>query len=189
MPQVSFLKAPGFQDGHAGYSDPLDEQAFVVNEVNLIEASPFWANTAIILAYDDSDGWYDHMNNLVNGSQTTADHTFCNAAAPSLGGVTVTATVQGRCGYGPRQPLVVISPWAKTNYIDNTVTDQTSITRFIEDVFLASKRIGGGSFDSVAGSMLTMFNFTNAAAPPSPSPIYLSPTSGAICSPSTTVCK
>ena len=73
MPAVSFLKAPGFQDAHAGYSDPLDEQTFVVNEINLIEASSFWASTAIIINYDDSDGWYDHLTDFVNGSVTTYD--------------------------------------------------------------------------------------------------------------------
>jgi len=188
MAQVSFLKAPGYQDGHAGYSDPLDEQTFVVNEINLIEASPFWANTAIIIAYDDSDGWYDHLNSVVNGSQTAADYAICNTA-PSLGGVTSTTPVQGRCGYGPRLPLMVISPWAKTNYIDSTVTDQSSISRFIEDVFLGSTRIGGGSFDASAGSLMNMFNFSNTAAPPSPTPLFLSPTTGAVCSPSTAACK
>jgi phospholipase C len=186
MPAVSFLKAPGFQDAHAGYSDPLDEQTFVINEINLIEASQFWANTAIIIAYDDSDGWYDHLSMLVNGSQTTADAAFCNKA-PVLAGVTSTNPVQGRCGYGPRLPLLVISPWAKSNFIDNTVTDQSSVARFIEDVFLNGQRIGNGSSDSIAGSLMNMFNFSNAAAPPSPTPVYLSPSTGAVCASAT--CK
>jgi len=188
MAQVSFLKAPGFQDAHGGYSDPLDEQTFVVNEINLIEASPFWANTAIIIAYDDSDGWYDHLTDLVNGSQTSADYAFCNVA-PTLGGVTTTTPVQGRCGHGPRLPLLVISPWAKANFVDNTLTDQSSITRFIEDVFLGSTRIGGGSYDASAGTLMNSFNFTNAAAPPNPTPLFLSPTTGAVCSPATAACK
>jgi len=186
LPAVSFLKAPGYEDGHAGYSDPLDEQAFVVSEINAIEASQFWANTAIIIAYDDSDGWYDHLNMLINGSTTSADASFCNVA-PTLVGVTSTTPVQGRCGYGPRLPLLVISPWARANYIDNTVTDQSSITRFIEDVFLGSQRLGGGSYDNSAGSLMGMFNFSNAAAPPSPTPVYLSPTTGAVCASAT--CK
>ena len=192
LPAVSFLKAPGYQDGHAGYSDPLDEQTFVVSEVNAIEASSFWSSTAIILAYDDSDGWYDHVSNLVNGSQSAADSGnvgttgFCNVA-PVLTGVTSSKPVQGRCGYGPRLPLLVISPWARTNYIDNTVTDQSSITRFIEDVFLSSQRLGGGSADTIAGSIMNMFNFTNVAAPPSATPVYLSPSTGAVCSSAT--CK
>jgi phospholipase C len=183
MPAVSYLKAPGYQDGHAGYSDPLDEQTFIVKEINLIESSPFWANTVIILAYDDSDGWYDHLTNILNHSQTTSDSGICNGSAPALAGPGSNgAPVQGRCGYGPRLPLVVISPWAKANYIDSTVTDQSSIPRFIEDVFLGGARIGGGSYDAQAGSLMNMFNFSNAAAPPNPTPVYLSPSTGAVCS-------
>ena len=40
FPAVSFLKAPGYQDGHAGYSDPLDEQTFIVNTINFLEQQP-----------------------------------------------------------------------------------------------------------------------------------------------------
>ena len=87
--------------------------------------------------------------------------------------------MQGRCGYGPRLPLLVISPWAKKNYVDTTVTDQSSITRFIEDIFLGSQRIGGGSFDSIAGSLMNMFNFTNGAVVPNPNVVLLNPTTGA----------
>jgi phospholipase C len=36
FPAVSFLKAPGYQDGHAGYSDPLDEQTFIVNTISFL---------------------------------------------------------------------------------------------------------------------------------------------------------
>ena len=74
MPAVSFLKAPRYQDAHAANSDPIDEQTFIVNTINAIEKSTFWSSTAIIIAYDDSDGWYDHLIGLVNGSATTADN-------------------------------------------------------------------------------------------------------------------
>jgi phospholipase C len=188
MPAVSFLKAPGFQDGHAGYSDPLDEQTFLVNTINAIEKSPFWSSTAIIIAYDDSDGWYDHLNNFVNGSATTADvlngagvcisSTAAGAALPGVSAATLHA--QGRCGYGPRLPFMVISPWANKNAVDSTVTDQSSIPRFIEDVFLSSQRIGGGSFDSIAGPLTNMFNFTNGAVIPNPNVVLLNPTTGAV---------
>jgi phospholipase C len=189
LPAVSFMKAPRYQDAHPGNSDPLDEQAFIVNTVNAIEKSTFWASTAIIIAYDDSDGWYDHLANLVNGSATTADnlngHGVCistTAAAAALPGLTGTKPAQGRCGYGPRQPLMVISPWAKKNVIDTTVTDQSSITRFIEDVFLSSQRIGGGSTDSIAGSLNNMFDFSNGAVMPNPNVVTLNPTTGVVTS-------
>jgi phospholipase C len=183
MPAVSFLKAPGFQDAHAGYSDPLDEQTFVVNTINAIEKSPFWSSTAIIIAYDDSDGWYDHLNDIVNGSASVSDAAICTgAAAASLPGPNSNgAPVQGRCGHGPRLPLLVISPWAKKNYIDNTPTDQASIPRFIEDVFLSSQRIGGGSFDATAGALTGMFNFTSTVVP-NPNVVVLDPTTGKVTS-------
>ncbi len=190
MPAVSFLKAPRYQDAHASNSDPLDEQTFVVNVVNAIEKSSFWTSTAIIIAYDDSDGWYDHVYNPVNGSATTAD--FVNgpgvcisatAAANALPGVAAgTLHAQGRCGYGPRQPFLVISPWAKKNFLDTTVTDQASVVRFIEDVFLSGQRIGGGSADASAGSIMNMFDFSNGAAPPNPNVVQLNPTTGVVTS-------
>ena len=69
LPAVSFVKAKRYQDGHAGYSDPIDEQAFLVALVNAVELSPSWKDTAIIVAYDDSDGWYDHvMPPILKGS-------------------------------------------------------------------------------------------------------------------------
>ena len=46
FPAVSFLKAPGYQDGHAGYSDPLDEQTFIVHVINFLQQQPDWKNTA-----------------------------------------------------------------------------------------------------------------------------------------------
>jgi phospholipase C len=172
MPAVSFLKAPEYQDGHGGYSDPLDEQQFVVGEINKIQQSPEWRSTAIVLAYDDSDGWYDHVTpKIVNGSQDPAtDAAVCTSKnGKSLGGYA------DRCGYGPRLPLVVISPYSKVNYVDHTQTDQSSITRFIEDNWFTGK-IGDSSFDSRAGSIKGMFNFWWPQAPA----VKLDPKSGAV---------
>lgn len=166
MPAVSFLKAPGYQDAHAGYSDPLDEQAFVVNVINFLQQTPEWSSTAVVIAYDDSDGWYDHqMSPIVNQSSTSADMLTgpgeCGTGTgASLGGPNA-AHVQGRCGYGPRLPLLVISPYAKSNFVDHSITDQSSIIRFVEDNWLNSQRITG-SFDSIAGTLNNMFDFKNA---------------------------
>ena len=65
----------------------------------------------------------------------------------------------GRCGYGPRLPLLVISPWSKENFVDHTVTDQSSIIQFIEDNWLNGQRIGQGSFDGIANSISQLFDF------------------------------
>jgi phospholipase C len=165
FPAVSFLKAQAYQDGHAGYSDPLDEQAFVVNTINFLEVLPSWNKTAVLVLYDDSDGWYDHqMGSIVNQSTGTADAltgpNACGSASMSLPGLNPSNLhALGRCGYGPRQPLLVISPWARENFVDHTLTDQTSVIRFIEDNWLGGERIGQGSFDGVANSISQMFDF------------------------------
>src|SRR5579862_3922440 len=157
FPQVAFLKAAGFQDGHAQYSDPLDEQTFLVDTLNFLMQRPEWTSSAVFILYDDSDGWYDHqMSPIVHQSQTIADTltgtNLCGSSAPADG-------QHGRCGYGPRQPFMVISPFAKQNFVDHTLTDQSSVIRFVEDNWNLG-RIGGGSSDAYAGSVLNMFDFT-----------------------------
>ena len=181
MPAVSFLKAPGYQDAHAGYSDPLDEQTFVVQIIDFLQQRPEWSSTAVIIAYDDSDGWYDHqMSPIVNQSTTAADALTAqgqcgNGTTSALGGPNA-AHAQGRCGYGPRLPLLVISPYAKRNFVDHTITDQSSITRFIEDNWVGGQRITG-SFDAIAGSLNSMFDFRN---PPNRGMYILDPSTGLV---------
>ncbi len=166
IPAVNFIKAPAYQDAHAGYSDPLDEQTFVVTLVDLLMQQPYWKDTAVIILYDDSDGWYDHQAApLVNQSTGPADALtgagLCGSGSVALPGLNPSNThALGRCGYGMRQPLMVISPYAKQNFVDNTLTDQTSVMRFIEDNWLGSQRIGNGSFDTITSSINNMFNFT-----------------------------
>jgi len=157
MPAVSYLKAPGYEDGHAGYSDPLDEQRFLVDEINKIEESKYWASTAILITYDDSDGWYDHqMGPIVRSSQDALDTLngagMCGPASKQVLGQ------EDRCGVGPRIPLLVISPWAKRNHVDHTFTEQASVVKFIENNWRLP-RIGGGSADATSGSLNSAFNF------------------------------
>ena len=190
LPAVSFLKAPAFQDAHPGNSDPIDEQTFVTNVINTLEQSPFWNSTAVVIAYDDSDGWYDHTTHVFNPSTSTADVLIApGECGPLTGGQTLTPgvvptnalpglngkPVNGRCGYGTRQPLLLISPWAKHNFVDHTVTDQSSVIRFVEDNWLRGQRVGEGRSDADPGSLANMFNF---AFGPSNPRLFLDPTTG-----------
>jgi phospholipase C len=156
MPAVTYLKAAAYQDGHAGYSDPLDEQTFLVNTINTIMQSPFWSSTAIIIAYDDSDGFYDHVMGPILNQSSTPDDNLAGAGSCGSG---AGAVYQGRCGYGPRLPLLVISPYAKVNFVDHAVTDQSSILRFVERNWSLGT-LGGNSTDAIAGSLMGMFNFS-----------------------------
>jgi phospholipase C len=89
---------------------------------------------------------------VVNDSDQLNGPGVCGHGTPLAG-------IEGRCGYGPRQPLLVISPFAKANFVDHSLTDQSSIIRFVEDNWLNGQRIGQGSFDGIANSITQMFNF------------------------------
>jgi phospholipase C len=157
LPAVSFLKASLYQTGHPGVSDPIDEQVFLVNTINKLQMMPQWNSTAIIIAYDDSGGWYDHvMPPIVSQSNDPVNDALLGSNM--LCGHASEKSYQDRCGYGSRLPLLIISPYSKVNYVDHTVTDQASILRFIEDNWNLG-RIGDQSFDSIAGSLDNMFNF------------------------------
>ena len=126
LPSVSFLKPSQYQTGHPGASDPIDEQTFIVNTINKLEKLPQWNNTAIIIAYDDSGGWYDHvMPPIISQS---SDPKYDKLLGPNgLCGHVSANAYQDRCGYGGRLPLLIVSPCAKSNYIDHSITDQSSI--------------------------------------------------------------
>ncbi len=182
LPSVSFLKAQGFQEGHAGYSDPLDEQTFIVTVLNAIQQSRQWTSTAVVIAWDDSDGWYDHqMSPILNQSASSMDALSgpgqCGTGAASLPGVNPTALphAQGRCGFGPRLPFLVISPFSQINFVDHTLTNLSSVIRFIEDNWLDGTRLGAGSFDALSNSIASMLDFERG---PVYSPLILDPTTG-----------
>ena len=159
LPAVSFLKAAASQDGHAGYSGPLDEQNFLVDTMNKLEKLPTWKQTAVVISYDDSDGWYDHVAGpLVNASTSAND---AASGKGQCGNGQMAGGYTGRCGYGPRLPLLVISPYAKPNFVDHTVTDQSSILRFIEANWNLGQ-IGDQSFDEKAGPLTNMFDFSGS---------------------------
>jgi phospholipase C len=116
---------------------------------------------AVLIAWDDSDGWYDHvMPPIVSTSATPLDtgaegQHLCGEATDGPGGA--------RCAYGPRLPFLVISPFAKENFVSSGLADQSSILRFIEDNWLGGERISATSFDNIAGSIEGMFDFTRSA--------------------------
>jgi phospholipase C len=157
LPAVSFLKAPVTQTGHPGDSTPLAEQEFLVNTINALERSPYWRDMAIVIAYDDSDGWYDHvMPPIVSQSNDPANDALLGPAG--LCGTPQPGAYLDRCGYGERLPFLAISPFAKRNYVDHSLNDTTSILRFIEDN-RGLGRIGDQSFDAFSGTILGMFDF------------------------------
>jgi phospholipase C len=187
LPAVSFLKAPASEDGHAGYSDPLDEQAWIVDVVNRLEKRPEWSHTAIIITWDDSDGWYDHA--FIPSARSSRDPSgnpsfdpvvdrlngqgACGSGAAREG--LKGRPVNGRCGPGMRIPFLVISPYARVNHVSHVLITQASVVRFIEDNWLHGERLGGGSFDASAGSIRELFDFRKETLDP---PLFLDQQTG-----------
>ena len=174
LPSVSYLKAPAYQDGHPGYSDPTDEQHFLASTINSIEKSKYWSSTAVVVTYDDSDGWYDHQApKIVNGSSDASqDTSLCTSVAAKL------ASQDDRCGFSQRLPLVVISPFTRQNYVSHNLTNTASIVKYIEDNWLGGQRIPG-SFDAISTSLdapggVLDFGQHNSA------PVILSPVTGTV---------
>ena len=115
LPAVNFVMALG--------ANGLDEQppsnvtlgeTWTVSVVNAIMASSYWNSTVILITWGDGSGYYDHVP---PPQLLTIDHNFTHALH----------------GYGERVPLLVISPYAKENYVSHQVLNHMSITRFIED--------------------------------------------------------
>jgi phospholipase C len=181
FPAVSFIKMESYQDEHPGNSNSLDAQTGFVTLVNFLMQQPDWDSTAVILAYDDSDGWADHASGMTHGSFSSSDALTAPGQC-GIPGVTPVANgvkglpVAGRCGPGTRTPFLVISPFAKKNYVSHVQITQASIPQFIEDNWLGSERIGGGSFDATTGSIMDMFDFTQKKSVT----LILDPTTGII---------
>ena len=176
IPAVSYLKPAAYQDCHPGYSDPLAFQTFLVNTMNQLQELPEWKEMAVFIVFDDFGGWYDHVSPpIINTSMTPADFMiplaelvpFVPPQLPPYGGY------QARMGYGQRLPFLVLSPFAKCNFVDHSVTDQTSVLRFIEDNWDLG-RIGDFSFDEFAGSLDGFFDFRK----PCYRKLILDPTTG-----------
>ena len=118
LPSVSFLKASFGETGHPSDGTPLQEQTFLVNTIKQLMKSPKWSKMAIVITYDDSDGWYDHvMPPIVNQSHDSAQDALLGSTG--LCGTLQTGAYNDRCGYGPRLPFIAISPFSKSNYVDH----------------------------------------------------------------------
>jgi len=104
LPSVSFYKPNDLLDEHPGHADIASGDRHVAAILRRIEASPLWADSAIIVTWDENGGFWDHV-------------------APP---------VVDRWGPGTRVPAIIVSPFAKKGSVDHTTYDTTSILRFIE---------------------------------------------------------
>ncbi|HEY1593612.1 MAG TPA: alkaline phosphatase family protein [Solirubrobacteraceae bacterium] len=112
LPAVSWIDPNGTVSEHPPALVSVG-QSYVTGLVNAIMRSPQWGSTAIFLAWDDWGGFYDHVK------------------PPRL----------DQNGYGLRVPGLVISPYARTGYIDHRTLSFDAYVKFIEDDFLGGARL------------------------------------------------
>jgi len=106
---VSFIKFQSTDTGHPTDSTALQEQRYLVQTINALQRLPQWSHMAIMITYDDSDGWYDHvMPPIVNQSNDPINDVLFGAGV--CGTPTQIGAYLDRCGYGTRLPFLVISP-------------------------------------------------------------------------------
>jgi phospholipase C len=110
------------------------------------------------------------QNQSATSSDTLTGAGLCGTAGTSgrIGGE------QGRCGFGPRLPFLVISPCARSNFVDHTLLNQASVTRWIEDNWSLPQITN--SFDSSSNSFNSLFDFQNCNNPK----LYLASATGQV---------
>ncbi len=99
-------------DDHPGYSDQQITEAFAARAISDIANSPYWSQSAIIITYDETDGYYDHVTPTKRS--TFADGSILEA--------------------GPRIPAIVISPYAASGAISHNYSEHGSIIKFINEL-------------------------------------------------------
>jgi len=104
LPAVSFIKPLGPDNEHPGYATLQNGQLHVTDLVNAVMSSPAWAETAIIITYDEHGGRWDHV------------------PPPTI----------DRWGPGIRVPTIVISPFARRGFVDHTQYETSAILKLIE---------------------------------------------------------
>src|SRR5439155_3136339 len=128
LPAVSWVVPPVPDSDHPPYSICQGEN-WTVRALNAVMQGPQWSSTAVVVTWDDFGGFYDHV------------------PPPHL----------DLYGLGPRVPAIVISPWARSGYVDSTTLEFSSVLKLIERVFDLPTL---GHRDSVAADMLEAFDFT-----------------------------
>jgi len=137
LAQVTWVIPRGANSDHARSTATTGGPSWVTSIVNAIGNSPYWANTAIVITWDDWGGWYDHVPPLKivnNGTNWGSGYV-----------------------YGFRVPLIVVSPYAQAGYISHTNHDFGSILNLIEKSFSLSSL---GYADAYADDLSDCFNFS-----------------------------
>jgi phospholipase C len=157
LPSISWVKAPQVNDGHPAYSGPGEEDKFVGDLVARLKASRYWHDTALVIAFDETGGWWDHVSpkdlggpfaSWVGGSPNLSGCQYPGDGLPC-----------GEAGLGPRMPALVVSPFARKGFVDHDLLDTSSLTKWVEWNHKLPALGVWGNRDVTAGSLNHAFAF------------------------------
>ena len=158
LPAVSWITPSGANSEHPP-ALLTDGQAWTASLIDAVMKGPDWDSSAIFLSWDDWGGFYDHV-------------------VPPKVDIN---------GYGLRVPGLVISPYARTGFIDHQVLSHDAYVKFIENIFLNDQRLDPASDgrpdprpdvredEPILGNLIRDFDFTHAPRPPFLLPIHPTP--------------
>jgi phospholipase C len=174
LPQVSYVIATAKGSEHPGPSSPAQGAAYTADVLDALTAdAAVWARTALLVMFDENDGFFDHVpppappshaadGTLLGGS--TVDLTGSYHIVPSKGDATLDLPAyRGRAyGLGPRVPMYVVSPWSRGGWVNSQVFDHSSVIRFLERRFGFHEHNISPWRRAVCGDLTSAFDFTAA---------------------------
>jgi len=178
LPQVSYVIATAKGSEHPGPSSPAQGAAYTAEVLDALTADPkVWARTALLVMFDENDGFFDHVPPPAPPSHTadgavlggsTVDLEGSYHLHPSKGDAALDLPAyRGRAyGLGPRVPMYVVSPWSRGGWVNSQVFDHTSVIRFLERRFDFHEPNIAPWRRAVCGDLTSAFDFT--AADPTP---------------------
>ena len=147
---VSFVDPNFEQQSEENPQDISRGENFSAKVINAVLQSPTWEKTALFFCYDEHGGYYDHV---APPPAIRPDNIPPGADQPAPGGY-------GYDTYGFRVPAIIVSPYAKKDYVSSVVHDQTSILKFIETKW----NLGAMTYrDANADNLFDSFDFDNPA--------------------------
>lgn len=166
LPQVSWIVMPAGYSEHPSYP-PAYGAIYIARVLEALTANPkVWGKTALLLNYDENDGFFDHMvppqppTPVQPGISTVATegeiHDFINPEHRTL-----YTPDQLPYGLGPRVPMMAISPWSKGGYVCSEVFDHTSVIRFLEARFGVKEPNISPWRRAVCGDLTAAFDFSS----------------------------
>ena len=180
LPQVSFIIADAAGSEHPGPSSPVQGAAYTARLLDALTANPeVWSKTALLIMFDENDGFFDHMpppappspdpqrpGGWAGQSVVDTSGEYHRQRSPGNEGYERDDLFGRPYGLGPRVPMYVISPWSRGGWVDSQVYDHTSVIRLLEARFGVTASGISAWRRAVCGDLLGAFDFSQADARP-----------------------